>query len=162
MTTTTRSMRARAERRARMMKLVNWPMRRVLEIPFATPLSRRLMLVTHIGRRTGRSYRQPVSYIRDGEVLLTPGGGGWTRNLRDGEPVELRVAGHRSTARPERVREADEVERLLAKMLSANPRLASFVPFVGRDRVIDRNALATALDYGFCVVRWRVDEGSPR
>jgi hypothetical protein len=32
----------------------------------------RLVLLT--GRKTGKSYRQPVSYVRDGAVLLTPGG----------------------------------------------------------------------------------------
>ena len=90
-----RTTRKRMERRAKVMKAVNRPMRRVLRLPFPTPLSKRLMVVTHVGRRTGRTYQQPVSYVRDGEALLTPGGGRWTRNLNDGEAVELSVAGRR-------------------------------------------------------------------
>lgn len=145
------------ERRARMMRLVNRPMRLLLSAPFPTPLSRRLMLVTHVGRRTGRIYHQPVSYVRDGDTLLTPGGGRWTRNLREGEPVELRIAGRRRGGRPEFVADSVEVEQLLSKMLAANPRLANFIPFIGRDGTIDPAALANALGHGFRIVRWHVD-----
>ena len=55
------------------MRVVNVPMRRVLGLRFATPLSRRLMLLRLTGRRTGRTYRQPVSYSREGNTLLTAG-----------------------------------------------------------------------------------------
>ena len=149
----------RAKRQARFMRLVNVPMRQVLRLPFRTPLSGNLMLVSHTGRVTGRSYRQPVSYVPDGGVLLTPGGGRWTRNLRAGEPVELRLRGRRVVARPELVRDPDEVGRLLRRMLAHNPRLTSFVPFVKRDGTIDGDKLASALRYGFCIVRWHLEQG---
>jgi hypothetical protein len=45
-------------------RVLNVPMRFVLGLPVATPLGKRLMLVFLIGRKTGRQYRQPVSYIR--------------------------------------------------------------------------------------------------
>ena len=158
MTTETTQMPPRAERQARLMRLVNPPMRLLLSLPFPTPLSGRLMLATHVGRRTGRTYRQPVSYVRDGEVLLTPGGGRWTRNLSDGEPVPLRLRGRRRVGRPELVSDRHEVELLLRRMLVANPRLGRFIPFVGRDGTVDATALSTAVDHGFRIVRWRLDE----
>lgn len=142
------------ERRARMMRPVNAVMRVVLGVRFPTPLSGRLMLVTHFGRRTGRRYRQPVSYVADGDDLLTPGGGRWTRNLHDGEPVTIRLRGRDRRARPEGVRDPDEVDRLLRVMRDRNPRLVSFVPFLEPDAPIDRAKLETALSYGFCIVRW--------
>jgi deazaflavin-dependent oxidoreductase (nitroreductase family) len=144
-------------RRARLMKLANHPMRWLLRLPFPTPISRNLMLVTHVGRRTGRTYRQPVSYVRDGDTLLTPGGGRWTRNLQDGKPVEVRLAGHRVTARAERVRDPEEVERLLLTMFKAKPAIARFVPFVSDDGTVDRDALNRAVEHGFCIVRWTVE-----
>ncbi len=156
MTTETMMTPARLERRARMMKRINVPMRAVLGLPFRTPLSRRLMLVSYTGRKTGRAYRQPVSYVRDGDTLLTPGGGRWTLNLRDGDQVGLRLDGHDVVARPELVRDADEVDRLLRQMLTKNPRLSSFVPFVEHDGTIDQEKLRVALGHGFCVVRWRL------
>jgi hypothetical protein len=158
-TTDTTTTPARLERQARVMRMVNRPMRLVLSLPFRTPLSSRLMLVSHVGRQTGRTYRQPVSYVRDGDVLLTPGGGRWTRNLRDGEPVELRLGGQRRTGRPDLVRDRDEVGSLLGRMLHANPGLARFVPFIGPDGTIDDTALANAVHRGFCVVRWHLEDG---
>jgi F420H(2)-dependent quinone reductase len=149
------------EKRARTMKRLNVPMRFVLGLPFKTPVSGRLMLVNHTGRNTGRSYRQPVSYVVDGDTLLTPGGGKWKLNLREGEPVTLRLRGRKVLARPEFIRDADEVDRLLHHMLARNPRLTSFVPFIDRDGTIDREKLETALTYGFCIVRWRLDSARP-
>jgi hypothetical protein len=67
----------RRARRARLMRVVNVPMRRLLRLPFRTPLNRRLILLTFTGRKTGRMYRQPVSYVPDGDTLLTPAGGRW-------------------------------------------------------------------------------------
>ena len=75
---------AARERRTRIMRAVNVPMRAALSLPFATPLSGNLMLIAYTGRKSGKAYRQPVSYVRDGDVLLTPGGGRWTLNLAGG------------------------------------------------------------------------------
>jgi hypothetical protein len=61
---------------ARVTRVINVPMRVVLRLPFATPLGGRLMLVFLTGRKTGKSCRQPVSYVRQGTTLLPPGGGG--------------------------------------------------------------------------------------
>jgi deazaflavin-dependent oxidoreductase (nitroreductase family) len=143
---------------ARIMRPVNTVMRVLLGLPFPTPLSGQLMLLTHIGRRSGRRYRQPVSYVPAGDVLLTPGGGRWTRNLRDGEPVSLRLRGRERTARPELVRDPDDVDRLLSLMRDRDPRLVSFVPFLERDAPIDRTELETALGHGFCIVRWHIED----
>jgi deazaflavin-dependent oxidoreductase (nitroreductase family) len=148
------------ERRARIMRRVNVVMRLALRLPFPTPLSSRLMLVTHTGRKTGRAYRQPVSYVRDADTLLTPGGGRWTRNLQDGHPVIVRLRGGDVIARPELVGDPDEVGRLLTVMRDRSPRLASFVPFIDRDGPIDRAKLETALGHGFRVVRWHLDRGT--
>jgi hypothetical protein len=67
------------------MKRVNVPVRFVLGLRFRTPLSG--LLLSYTGRKTGRFYRQPISYVRDGDVLLTPGRGKWKLNLRENEPV---------------------------------------------------------------------------
>jgi deazaflavin-dependent oxidoreductase (nitroreductase family) len=162
MTETSPAAPARLERRARRMKRVNIPIRFVLGFPFPTPLSSRLMLVSYTGRKTGRAYRQPVSYVRDDDILLTPGGGKWKLNLRAGEPVTIRLQGHDVTARPEFVRNAGEVGDLLHDMMARNPRLTSFVPFIRRDGAIDRGELENALTRGFCIVRWRLDRALAR
>src|SRR5262245_3291126 len=117
-----------AARMRRRMGRVNVVMRRVLDLPFRTPLSNQLMLLFYMGRRSGKAYRQPVSYVVDGDVLLTPGGGRWKENLRDGESVNARLRGKKRQITPEMVRDPDEVERLLRLMMERNRRLTSFVP----------------------------------
>jgi hypothetical protein len=140
----------RLAQRARRMKRLNVPMRFVLGLPFTTPLSSQLMLITHTGRKSGRVYRQPVSYV-------AAGGGKWKLNLREGEPTPARLRGRDVRLRPEFVRDSVEVDRLLHHMLARNPRLTSFVPFIDQDGTIDRGKLETALNHGFCIVRWRLD-----
>jgi hypothetical protein len=144
--------------RARIMAAVNVPMRLLLGLPFRTPLSGSLMLLTFRGRRTGKRYRQPVSYVAYDGDLLTPGGGRWKLNLDPGEPISANVGGRWVRLRPELVRDIDEVERLVGHILALNPRATRFMPFV-QDRTVDRPRLAAALSNGFAIVRWhRVDE----
>jgi len=151
----------RRRRQAAVFRVVNVPMRLVLGLPFRTPLSKQLMLVHHVGRTTGRLYRQPVSYVTDGADLLTPGGGRWTENLRDDVPVVLHLRGRDVTARPELVADVDEVDRLLGVMARANPRLERFVPLPrDADGRLDRGPLTAAVQHGFRVVRWHLEAGT--
>ncbi len=66
--TSTQDRPRRMRRQAVLFRVVNVPMRRILGLPFRTPLSRNLMLLYLTGRSTGKSYRQPVSYVRDGDI----------------------------------------------------------------------------------------------
>jgi hypothetical protein len=144
---------------ARVMAVVNVPMRVLLGLPFPTPLSGRLMLITYRGRRTGNLYRQPVSYVQQDHILLTPGGGTWKWNLQSGQPVHIRLRGRNVLARPELIQEVDEIDRLLAVMTAANPSVSAFVGIPkGADGHADRSRLEVAVRYGFRIVRWRLGE----
>ena len=147
----------RLRRQATMMRIVNVPMRRVLALPFPTPLSKRLMLVYLTGRRSGRSYRQPVSYVKDGESLLTPGGGNWKLNLESGRPERIRLKGRDVSARPELIANVDEIDSALMRMTAINPRAASFIPITRKDDGhFDRDGLSNAVSHGFRIVRWHL------
>lgn len=145
------------QRQARLMNAINVPMRLLLQVPFATPLSNQLMLLFLRGRKSGKIYRQPVSFVRDGETLLTPGGGRWKLNLRAGECIRIRLAGRDRLGRPELISNVDEVDALLRKMMRLNPRMTSFVPVAGPGGQIDRQRLENAVGYGFVIVRWHFD-----
>jgi hypothetical protein len=143
--------------RNRMIRILNVPMRAMLGMPFPTPPSGNLMLLTYTGRKTGTTYRVPVSYARDGDVLLTPGGGRWTLALRGGHPVRLRLRGKDLTARPELVTDQAEVERLIGVIARENPRAAGFIPLPRLpDGRLEPKALAGAISHGFSIVRWHV------
>jgi hypothetical protein len=139
---------------ARLMKVVNVPMRLLLSLPFATPLSRQLMLLSFTGRKTGKHYRQPVSYVPDGDTLLTPAGGRWRLNLRDGQAIMVRLRGRDVRLTPEFISDLDEVERLLNYMMKISPRNTARVPVMGPDGQVDRAKLAAVLDWGFRIIRW--------
>jgi len=140
---------------ARFFRVVNVPMRLVLGLPVATPLGRRLMLAFIVGRKTGRLYRQPLSYVRDGGALLTPGGGKWKLNLVTDSPVRLRLRGRDISATAELVSDVGEVGRLLQTMAAGNPAAARFVGIQrGPDGSFDRKGVERAVRYGFRIVRW--------
>lgn|ERR1017187_7550939 len=148
---------------ARVFRVVNVPMRLVLGLPIATPLGSRLMLISYKGRKTGRAYRQPVSFVRDKDVLLTPGGGKWKLNLANGEPIRIRLSGRDFTARPELVRDPNQVEQLLALMAAKNPSVRRFVAIPSdSEGHLDRASLHAAIEHGFCIVRWHVIDGHLR
>jgi len=149
---------AAGRRQARIMKAVNVPMRAVLRLPFATPLSANLMLISYTGVKSGKSYLQPVSYARDGETLLTPGGGRWTLNIKNGRPVRLRLRGRAVPAHADLVADPAEVERLLGVIAIGNPRAMRYIPIPRRDDGrLEPDALAAAIGHGFRIVRWHLD-----
>jgi hypothetical protein len=150
---------AAGRRQARMMRVVNVPMRAVLSLPFATPLSANLMLISYTGVKSGKAYLQPVSYARDGETLLTPGGGRWTRNLRGGRQVTLRLRGRNVPAHADLVSDPAEVERLLGVIAAGNPRAMRFIPLPRQpDGRLEPDALNAAIGHGFRIVRWHLGD----
>jgi deazaflavin-dependent oxidoreductase (nitroreductase family) len=144
---------------ASLMRIVNVPMRVILGLPVSTPLGKRLMLAFIVGRKTGKTYRQPVSYVSDGDTLLTPGGGRWKRNLVGNPSVRLRIRGRDLVARAELVDNLEVVSRLLSLILVSNPSADSFVRVKKNpDGSLDTEDLRNAIKYGFSIVRWHLNE----
>jgi hypothetical protein len=140
---------------ARAFRVINVPMRNLLALPFPTPPGRSLMLLYLTGRRTGRHYRQPVSYIPDRDTLLTPGGGRWKLNLSEGERVRIRLRGRDIQAVPEIISDPQHVQRLLGVMTSQSRMVKRFVAIPqSPGGQFDRDGLQVAIDHGFRIIRW--------
>jgi F420H(2)-dependent quinone reductase len=82
----------------------NRVVRLLLRSPLHLLASRNLTLITVTGRRSGRKFTIPVSYVQeDNRVRITVGWPDqklWWRNLRgDGGPVRLRIRGVERTGR---------------------------------------------------------------
>lgn len=88
-------------------------------------LSGSVMLVTLLGRRTGRVLAFPVNYVRDGNALWTVSMPGrvWWRNLREGAQVTLRIAGRDLLARGTALTEPQDVAAGLARLVAVRPSL---------------------------------------
>lgn len=116
-------------------------------------MSGRLMLLSFTGRRSGRSYTTPVSYVREGANLLVPGGGAWWKNLTSGA-ARVRLQGTWHVVTPEVIREPLALSAVLGQMLAMNPAIGVFT---GIPRGSDGQPLAKSLERewrrGFVVVR---------
>lgn len=69
----------------------------------ATPLmsraiGKRLVTLYFVGRKSGRRFTLPVAYTPQGDDLLIGTPFKWGRNLRTGEPIEIRFKGRRRQA----------------------------------------------------------------
>ena len=105
-----------------------------------------MMSISFRGRTTERAYPQPVSYVHDGDTLLTPAGGKWKLNHRRSAdptvvhgPQDLGATRVRSGCR--RGRTAPPL------MTTCNPRTTSFVPVINPDGHLDQSKVETALSY---------------
>jgi deazaflavin-dependent oxidoreductase (nitroreductase family) len=58
----------------------------------------RLVTLYIVGRKSGRRYTVPVAYTRHDGILLIGTSFAWGRNLRTGEPVDIRLKGQRRPA----------------------------------------------------------------
>lgn len=107
--------------------LVNRLIRGVLRTPILCRLAgRRLLILYVVGRKSGRRYAVPVAYTRHDGNLLVGTQFAWVRNLRTGEPVDIRLAGkHRSVA-VEVVTDETGVVDHFALMARANHQFAKF------------------------------------
>ena len=65
----------------------------LLRSPVHWLISRNLLLITFIGRKSGQQFTTPVTYMRDGDTLQFFSDQRWWRNLAGGAPVTLRIQG---------------------------------------------------------------------
>jgi len=109
-----------------MIRLLNPLVRWLLRSPLHGLMSKETLLITFTGRKSGRSYTTPVSYVRDGDLvrLFTPFP--WWRNLVTHPDVTVVLDGaeRRGTAQIER----DDRPRVLAA-------IGAFLERVPRDEV---------------------------
>jgi deazaflavin-dependent oxidoreductase (nitroreductase family) len=121
---------ATAEPRARTLgaqRLLNRVMLTMLRTPLMSrAIGKRLVTLYVVGRKSGRHYNLPVAYTRhEGDLLIgTPFG--WGRNLRTGEPVEIRLAGRKLTADVQVLADEPGVTAAYAIMCRDNRNFAKF------------------------------------
>ncbi len=91
-------------------------------------LSGNMLLITVRGRKSGREYSTPVSYLLDGDMLWITSfrNRTWWRNLRGGAPVRLRLRGEDRQATAEVVEQGPAVEAGLLGYLQKAPKRSRY------------------------------------
>ncbi|MBT4520294.1 MAG: nitroreductase family deazaflavin-dependent oxidoreductase [Halieaceae bacterium] len=107
-------------------KAITW----MLRSPLHGLVSKDMMLITVSGRKTGKQYTIPVSYARDGDLVICSAdrSRGWWKNVRSGETVTMQLRGKKVPGRATVI--ADDKEALIKgieTMLVQVPRDASHV-----------------------------------
>ena len=106
----------RAKRRQiALFRTMNRLIRPLLASPLHGILSKRLMLLTYTGRRSGRRITIPIGYF-DGEpgtVLALSSTTTWVSNLRDGRTVRLRIRGRDHDAVPTVLQDTETFARFV-------------------------------------------------
>jgi deazaflavin-dependent oxidoreductase (nitroreductase family) len=107
--------------------VANWIVRGLLRAPLVSRgVGKRLITVYVVGRKSGRRYTVPVAYTEHQGRLLIGTPFGWGRNLRTGEPVEVRFKGRRRTADVDVLVDEAAVVEAYAVIARDNRNFASF------------------------------------
>jgi F420H(2)-dependent quinone reductase len=99
----------------------------ILRSPLHGVMSRRLMLITFAGRRSGKHYTTPISYVQEGHTLLLGVGGPWWKNLRGGVLVQVRLRGKTYAGRASAWTDEASMSRVYRTILVHNPTQARFM-----------------------------------
>lgn len=107
--------------------VANTVIRGLMHVPgLSTAIGKYLITVYFVGRKTGKRYALPVAYTADRDSLLFGTPFAWGRNLRSGEPVEVRYKGARRTADVQVVRDEAGVIADYGTMCRKNHNFAKF------------------------------------
>src|SRR5579884_774696 len=95
----------------------------LLRSPWHSLLDAHTILLTVTGRKSGKRYTFPVSYVREGETLwvVSQRGRSWWKDLRGGAPVLVFVQGHTWQARGETLSNTDMAASILLHILRSVP-----------------------------------------
>ncbi len=100
-------------------RAINPLMRALLRSPLHGLLSGMLMLLSYIGRKSGKSYTIPIGYfVWDNDELMAFSTARWWTNLRDGRPVTLLLKRQQVEAIPTVIHEREAVSATLEQFIA--------------------------------------------
>ncbi|GAB0106510.1 nitroreductase/quinone reductase family protein [Nocardia sp. JMUB6875] len=133
---------------------LNAVMRWVLRSPLHRVVSGKLLIVTVVGRRTGRVYDNPVAYVEHEGTLLIGTAAKWRRNLKPDEPVRITLRRRVIEADWAVITDVDEAAELYRVILTHNPTHGKYAGIsLNSDGSVNREELAAAFAKGTAVVR---------
>lgn len=136
--------------------------RLLLRSPLHSLVSKRVMLLTFTGRKSGQPFSTPVGYAQvDERTILTGTYNRWWKNLRGGAPVTLRVGGQERRAIGEPITDVDGMLEAYRAIAAASPAYIKDLTKGGGPRLTgnpqaDHAEIERARREGFLAVRFRL------
>jgi hypothetical protein len=130
----------------RLLRAWNPVYRVVLRTPLLHwPWSRLALVIEFTGMKSGRTYRTPAHYVRDGDRLLLTSGDRWCHNLAGGVPVRVWLDGRERRGTAELVTDEEESLALHLQMIERRP---IFGRLIGLTRGDEHEGLRRSLRAG--------------
>jgi deazaflavin-dependent oxidoreductase (nitroreductase family) len=116
-----------SKRYLKMFKIMNKLVVPLYRLRILAPLGFRLLLMTHKGRKTGKTRRTPVEYFKVEKTITVVSGYGkkanWFRNIKQNpEEVYVQVGFRGFHPRVEIIEEQKELEKFFKWLVINNPR----------------------------------------
>lgn len=102
-------------------KLVNAFPSIIIRSPLHPIMSSKYAIIEFKGRKSGRIYRTPVAYVRDGDEVLLSTDSPWYRNVAGGAHVRLRLRGRMVGGIADTVTDTDASTAILRKLVDEIP-----------------------------------------
>ena len=142
------------------MRVVNPVMKTLLRSPLHRPMSKRLIVLSFAGRKSGKSYSIPVGYVQtDANTLLVTTNSGWWKNLRSGAKVKVRLRGKSYTGVTDVTTDQEGLQAMFRQLLANAPQLRQITGIR-----VDANGepipedVAAARGVGYVIVRIKLDK----
>lgn len=140
---------------------VNRVMRPLLRSPLHRLVSKNLMLLTFKGRKTGKQYTLPLSYVQAGNTLWLGTQTPWYKNLRGGMPVSVRVRGKEVAGTANVIDDEEGMREGYRNILTLYPGYSRFVEVtLGEDGQPRHEEVARARQRGYVVIKIDLDGGA--
>lgn len=109
-------------------KTGNFFVKILLRSPLHGVLSKNTLIISYMGRKSGKPYSTPTNYSLDGNIIriVSLKERIWWRNLRGGVPVSLQFRGKSLPGRAEVLSEEHSVAEGLKAYLKPMPSLARY------------------------------------
>ncbi len=93
----------------------------IIRSPLHGIMSTKYAIIEFRGRKSGRTYRTPVAYVREGDWILMSTDSPWYRNVAGGARVRMLVRGRTVEGTADTVTDADRAATILRKLVDAIP-----------------------------------------
>lgn len=109
------------------MRAMNAVLRVLLRSPLHGVMSGKTLILGFTGRKSGRRYVTPMSYVRVGDEVVMSTEAPWWKNLAGGAPVEMRLRGEVRSGVAEAVADEEGAAEVLKTILRHYPEYRRFV-----------------------------------
>ena len=143
------------------MRAVNPVMKILLRSPLHRPMSKRLIVLSFTGRKSGKPYSIPVGYVQtDANTLLVTTNSGWWKNLR-GAKVKVQLRGKSYTGVTDVTTDQEGLQGMFRQLLADAPQLREItgVRLDASGEPVPED-VAAARGRGFVIVRIKLDKAT--